>query len=164
MPLPKSLLPLPKSLLPLPKPLLPLPLPCRSIRPSLCPSVGPSHFAFFVFLDYLEVEKHISKYLMSPKQHLQSLYINQSVIWSFSWLVGLSVGPSKSACFLFLGCTGVRKYTFRYFMETLSIFKLFSSRRIPPIQLVFKVKSSQILYVCVSMGAMNSSPLLNRLD
>ena len=68
--------------------------PCRSVRPS----VGPSHFAFFAFLGYLEVGKHIFKYVVSHKQHFRSFCINQSVIKSISWSVSLSVGPSKFAC------------------------------------------------------------------
>ena len=72
--------------------------PCRSVRRSvtLC---CPSHFAFFVFFGFLEVGKHIFQFLLSNKQHLQSLFLDQSVNKSFCWLDGLSVDWLKFLCF-----------------------------------------------------------------
>ena len=69
--------------------------PCRSVRPS----VGPSHFAFFAFFGFLKVGKHIFQFFLSNKQHLQSLFLDQSVNKSFCWLVGLSVDWLKFVCF-----------------------------------------------------------------
>ena len=37
---------------------------CRSVRPSVRRSVGPSHFTFFAFLSYLKVEKFRYEYFM----------------------------------------------------------------------------------------------------
>ena len=95
-----------------------------SVGPSVRPSVGPSHFAFFAFLGYLEVGKHIFKYVMSHKQHLQSFCIDQSVIWSISWSVGLSVGQSN---FAFLGYLEVGMHLLKYLMSHKQLYIRFAS-------------------------------------
>ena len=73
---------------------------------SVCQSVGLSHFAFFAFLGYSKVGKHIFEYLVSYKQHSR-LY--KSPYWS----VGLSVFLSRSAFFHFSGYLKVGKHKFK---------------------------------------------------
>ena len=73
-----------------------------SVRRSVGRSVGRlvgwlvflSHFAFFAFLGFLKVGKHIFEYLMSFKQHLR-LYKTPC------WSVGPSVCLSRFAFFAF---------------------------------------------------------------
>ena len=86
---------------------------CRSVGwsvgRSVGLSVGLSHFAFFAFLGYLQVGKHIFEYLESYKQHSR-LY--KSPCRS----VRPSVGPSHFAFFAFLGYLEVGKHIFKYLM------------------------------------------------
>ena len=80
---------------------------CRSVGRLVRRLVGLSHFAFFAFLGYLKVGKHIFKYLRSYKQHL---HLYKSPCWS----VGPSVCLSRFAFFAYLGYLQVGKHIFEY--------------------------------------------------
>ena len=87
---------------------------CRSVGLSVGRlvglSVGRSHFAFFAFLGYLQVGKHIFEYLKSYKQHS---CLHKSLCWS----VGPSVCLSRFAFFAFLGYFRVGKHIFKYLVS-----------------------------------------------
>ena len=82
----------------------------RSVGWSVGRSVGLSHFAFFAFLGYLQVGKHIFEYLVSYKQHSR-LY--KSPCWS----VGPSVCLSRFAFFAFFRLFQGREAHIQVFSE-----------------------------------------------